>query len=648
MSTGNLCSCTNVRNRLRRQYLESSTRKLRKGSIKTYKVCINRASSQLQSNGPPKEARLRVFNLTVPIDKDPGKDQISVTETLETEVRKILKKLKIKIEPDDIQVVRKSFDARKEDKKSWRYTVDIHVQPSLLKRFKEIPGKIEFVDSDGSELKTWVGQIHNDAKIYSRKSPVIVVGSGPAGLFAALRVSSCGIPVVLLERGRPVEDRGRDIGALFVRKQVDPESNLCYGEGGAGTWSDGKLTTRIGRNDDPVRKVLETLCFFGAPEVRHELSHLRSESLDNLDDAFTNLEFDIHQEILRTGKPHLGTDRLVRILQSFRRHLSALGVEIRFSSKVTRLLVSDKNQVCGVELDDGSTIKGESCVLAVGHSAREMYDHLQGIGVSMESKPFAVGFRVEHPQDLINRIQYGDRDAKLVNQGKGPLPVADYKLATDFSSRGIYSFCMCPGGQIVPTSTREDELCINGMSFSRRNSRWANAALVSTVDNRDWDYLTEVHGSALAGVAFQREIERKAALMGGGNFMCPVQRLTDFLSEQKSAEPLPTSSYRLGVKSACLHELYSPQITAAIKMALTKFERKKPGFISDEALLHAPETRTSAPVQITRDPSSMESVSVSGLYPCGEGAGYAGGIVSAAVDGLKIGDSIVQKLQVRP
>lgn len=511
ISNGNQCTCTLVRNRLRRQYLQPSTRKLRKRSINIYKICRCRSSSQLQTNGPPKEARLRVFNLTVPIAKDPGKDQISVTDSLETEVRKILKKFKIKVESDDIQVVRKSFDARKEDKKSWRYTVDVQVRLPL-KKFKEIPGKIELIDADSSEFQSWVGEMHGDAKNYRGKSPVVVVGSGPGGLFAALRISSCGIPVILLERGRPVEDRGRDIGALFVRKQVDPESNLCYGEGGAGTWSDGKLTTRIGRNDDPVRKVLETLCFFGAPQVRDKLSFLHAFS-DDFNDAFANQKFATHQEILRTGKPHLGTDRLVRILQSFRRHLFALGVEIRFSSKVTRLLVSDKNQVYGVEVDDGSTIECESCVLAIGHSAREMYDHLQGIGVSMESKPFAVGFRVEHPQDLINRIQYGDRDANLVNQGKGPLPVADYKLATDISSRGIYSFCMCPGGQIVPTSTREDELCINGMSFSRRNSRWANAALVSTVDNRDWDYLTEAHGCALAGVAFQREIERYATLL---------------------------------------------------------------------------------------------------------------------------------------
>lgn len=267
MSTGNLCTCTIVRTRLRHQHLRSSTTEFRKKSINSYKTCICRAHGDSQGHAQPKEAKLRVFNLAVPIDKDPGKDQISVTESLETEVRKLLKKSKIKFEPDDIQVVRKSFDARKENQKSWRYTVDIRV-PSLLKKFKEIPGKIELVSADRNEFEKLVGDVRKDTRIYGGKLPVVVVGSGPAGLFAALRISSCGIPVVLLERGRQVEDRGRDIGALFVRKQIDPESNLCYGEGGAGTWSDGKLTTRIGRNDDPVRKVLETLCFFGAPEVR--------------------------------------------------------------------------------------------------------------------------------------------------------------------------------------------------------------------------------------------------------------------------------------------------------------------------------------------------------------------------------------------
>lgn len=275
MSTGNHFTCTTVRNRFRHQYLLSSKSEFRKKSIYSYKTCICRAHGDTQSHGQPKEAKLRVFNLAVPIDKDPGKDQISVTETLETEVRKLLKKSKIKFEPDDIQVVRKSFDARKENQKSWRYTVDVHV-PSFLKKFKEIPGKIELVDADRSEFQNLIGDIRKDTRIYGGKLPVVVVGSGPAGLFAALRISSCGIPVVLLERGRPVEDRGRDIGALFVRKRIDPESNLCYGEGGAGTWSDGKLTTRIGRNDDPVRKVLETLCFFGAPEVREEENILPS------------------------------------------------------------------------------------------------------------------------------------------------------------------------------------------------------------------------------------------------------------------------------------------------------------------------------------------------------------------------------------
>lgn len=447
------------------------------------------------------------------------------------------------------------------------------------------------------------------------KNPIVVVGSGPAGLFAALKIASAGIPVTMLERGRPVEDRGKDIGALFVRNRLNSESNLCFGEGGAGTWSDGKLTTRIGRNDDPVRQVLNTLVMFGAPE-----------------------------EILYTGKPHLGTDRLIRLLQSFRGHLKSLGVDVRFSTKVDKIDLNG-NRVSGVILDDGTKIRAEACVLAIGHSARDMYEHLATMQVPMKAKPFAMGFRIEHPQKVIDSLQYGSDDAeRLVLKGKGPIPVADYRLACNLeNNRGIYSFCMCPGGQIVPTSTNEEELCINGMSFSLRNSRWANSALVTTVDQNDWrDFDSDE--PALSGISLQKYIERKASILGGGNFICPVQRVPDYLSDRISNAPLPTSSYRLGVRSAALHTLYSQDITNSIKEALYNFEKLKPGFICNDALLHAAETRTSSPVQITRDKESLESVSVEGLYPAGEGAGYAGGIVSAAVDGLKIGEMIVKKL----
>ncbi|GAX77266.1 hypothetical protein CEUSTIGMA_g4712.t1 [Chlamydomonas eustigma] len=558
---------------------------------------------------------------------------------------------------------------------------------------------------------------------FLHQRPVVVVGSGPAGLFAALSVASRGLKVILLERGQPVEQRGRDIGALFVRRHLDPDSNLCYGEGGAGTWSDGKLTTRIGRNSDPVRRVLQTLVDCGAPE-----------------------------SILVSGKPHLGTERLVRLLKTFRSNLQALGVDVRFGTTVKDLMVQG-SQCNGVVLDSGEEISSSAVVLAVGHSARSLYKMLHQRGVAITAKSFAMGFRIEHPQSLIDTIRYGAEDAAGVMRGKGKLPVADYSLtaqimghlpageeavqkllqslpaeagraidyhqtesvskqdsstafnsnttqqqvpvsmvslrrdirssagtsasgglresispaagtkeqekasgarltagpsAASFTERGVYSFCMCPGGQIVPTSTNELELCINGMSFSRRNSLWANSALVVTVQPHDWEHLEQEHGP-LAGMELQVHYERIGAAMGGGGFVAPVQRVTDFVEGIESKGELPSSSYRLGVKAGPLHQLYDPKLTHALQGALKTFERRLPGFSSSpHGLLHGVETRTSAPVRIERSPddaaSSCESVSLAGLYPCGEGAGYAGGIVSAAVDGLKVGEAVVVRV----
>ncbi|KAL7193502.1 hypothetical protein ACSBR2_025169 [Camellia fascicularis] len=377
----------------------------------------------------------------------------------------------------------------------------------------------------------------------------------------------------------------------------------------------------------------------------------------------TLVHFGAPKNILVDGKPHLGTDRLVPLLRNFRRHLQGLGVNIRFGTRVDDLLV-ENGSVVGVKISDSSNnlkfdsqkLGCDAVVLAVGHSARDIYQMLLSRDMNLCPKDFSVGLRIEHPQELINSIQYSGL-ATEVRSGRGKVPVADYKVVkyingddvdTTFNPgtvrRGCYSFCMCPGGQVVLTSTNPSELCINGMSFSRRASKWANAALVVTVSSKDFDALN-FHGP-LAGVEFQREFERRAATMGGGNFVVPVQTVTDFLENKLSGVSVPPSSYRLGVKVASLHELFPNNITEALQNSLSMFDKELPGFISSNALLHGVETRTSSPVQIPRNTDTYESTSLKGLYPVGEGAGYAGGIVSAAVDGMYAGFAVAKNLDL--
>ncbi|KAH9329808.1 hypothetical protein KI387_001916, partial [Taxus chinensis] len=498
------------------------------------------------------------------------------------------------------------------------YTVDMNVkealslQPRLWEFISDLsskPGKLEYISSlsSSSDLISLLHDARCTQNRIARHSPngmceestnqmpimkdikqsnrstiasepkVVVVGSGPAGLFASLVLAELGAKVTIVERGQPVEKRGRDIGALVVRRQLKSESNFCFGEGGAGTWSDGKLTTKIGKNSDNVQTVLKTFVYFGAPAY-----------------------------ILIDGKPHLGTDRLIRILLNFRKHLQDLGVQIMFGTRMDDLLVRTE-QVIGVQVSDAGDnnhtnvrkLESDAVILAVGHSARDVYERLLERNILLIPKDFAVGFRVEHPQDLINKIQYS-KFADDIHKGRGKVPVADYKLTTylneedahlplrgETDNRACYSFCMCPGGQVVLTSTNPSEICINGMSFSNRSSRWANAAIVATVSSKDFCAF-QSYGH-LAGVAFQKEFEKEAAIMGGGNFVVPVQTVPDFLENKLSGSSLPSSSYRLGVKAACLHQLFPSHITHALKQSLLVFEKEIPGFISKDALLHAVE-----------------------------------------------------------
>jgi uncharacterized FAD-dependent dehydrogenase len=540
------------------------------------------------------------------------------------------------------------------------YVLDIVVDNAMMKQnnvrpFKQQLGRLEELPmSTVVPLSTTIRQTNStaDAPRQSLKKPcVIIVGAGPAGLFCALQLARSGtVTPIVLERGQSVEIRGKDIGALIHRKTLDPESNFAYGEGGAGTWSDGKLMTRIGRNSHTVRHVLDTFVEYGAP---------------------TN--------ILTEGAPHLGTDKLVRLLRNMRSDLRRLGGIIQFGTKVTEFIIEnnvtkgvkyevsretiERNEVIpGNLLSDESVKNGvllaDAVVLATGHSARDVYEQLHAVGVTLEPKGFAVGFRVEHPQTRINHIQYGTEWGPTVQTGKsttdaanndyfatlvnketlerthhvGKLPVPSYRLSTDKAHdgkafRGVYSFCMCPGGQIVPASTDPTEVCVNGMSFSRRDSLFANSALVVTIDPDDEvlePYRSEY--GVLAGIAFQRDMERRAATMGGGNFVVPVQRVTDFLSNTSSTTA-PPSSYRLGVKPAPCHLIYPEPLVLAMKSAIVDyFDRQMPGFICEDALLHAVETRTSSPLRIARDDTSFQAIGIKSLFPAGEGAGFAGGI----------------------
>ena len=434
----------------------------------------------------------------------------------------------------------------------------------------------------------------------------IVVGTGPAGLWAALRFVEAGQPCIILDRGEGLTKRHRDVAGLRRRGRLDPESNLCFGEGGAGTYSDGKLYTR--KRHGLVRRIYEDMVTFGAQE-----------------------------RILLDAHPHVGTNRLIRVMDNLREFLLDSGCEIRFRARVDDLCVQG-SKVRGVRLQDGEEILGPSVILATGHSARDTYQWLHEMGVQMVPKGFAVGARVEHPQELVNQIQYG---AWCDNPH---LEAATYALKAQVGSRGIYSFCMCPGGFVIPTPTELGHLNVNGMSASNRGSDFANSALVVTVTPED--YFLEEPGDLdsygpLKGLEFQRTLERRAFEAGGSNYHAPAQRLTDFLNGHSGSLPARTS-YRPGLAAVNLKELLPRRLHDPLGRALGRFEQKMRGFLTEESILIGFETTTSSPVRLVRDDQLM-SPGFENLYPCGEGAGYAGGIVSSAIDGFRCAEAALMK-----
>lgn len=438
----------------------------------------------------------------------------------------------------------------------------------------------------------------------SLKKEVIIIGAGPAGLFAALRLIELGIRPVIIERGRDVSSRKKDIARISREQIVDPDSNYCFGEGGAGTFSDGKLYTRSKKRGDNSR-VLELLCFHGANG---------------------NIMYEAH--------PHLGTDKLPGIISNIRKSILDSGGLFMLEKKLTDLIIED-DSIKGVVISDNQKINSEFVILATGHSARDIYDLCCSRGVELEMKPYAMGVRVEHPQELIDKIQYhGNSRGEF-------LPAASYNLAKQIDGRGVYSFCMCPGGFIVPSATMQEEVVVNGMSPSGRNSPYANSGIV--VEIKPEDLIKYSESGVMAGIEFQKDLEREAWKNGGHTQRAPAQRLADFVSGVTSVS-LPKVSYFPGVTSSPLHNWLPKAIGRRLRDGLRLFGQTMNGFLTNEAVILGVESRTSSPVRIPRDPENMHHKRVSGLYPCGEGSGYAGGIVSSAVDGMRAAEAIARKI----
>ncbi len=477
-----------------------------------------------------------------------------------------------------LRILKRSIDARKRT-----IVVNLKVRAYV----NELPTDEEF------PLRTF-GDV-------SDSPSVTVVGAGPAGLFAALRLIELGYKPIVLERGRNVRDRKKDIAIISREHRVDPESNYSFGEGGAGAFSDGKLYTRSKKRGS-VDRILHTLCQHGASTA-----------------------------ILADAHPHIGTDKLPMVIENMRNQILRSGGEVHFETKMEHLII-EKNQVQGVVASNRQTYPAP-VILATGHSARDVYYGLYDLGVALEAKGIAVGVRLEHPQELIDQIQYHNRE------GRGEyLPAAEYSFVTQVEDRGVYSFCMCPGGFVVPAASGPSQIVVNGMSPSNRGSKWANSGMVVEVRPEDIPH-TQEHG-VLGMIKFQEELEYQCYLNGNNKQTAPAQRMSDFVNGRNSST-LPISSYTPGLIASPLHFWMPTPITSRLKQGLKHFGRVSHGFLTNEATMIGVESRTSSPVRVPRDKESLQHIQIAGLYPCGEGAGYAGGIVSAAIDGERCAEALV-------
>jgi uncharacterized FAD-dependent dehydrogenase len=477
------------------------------------------------------------------------------------------------------------------------------------------------VDARGSTVmmqmlvNVFVEEVFEDAFAFEPRlqkvehgTPVLIAGAGPAGLYAALTLIELGFCPIILERGKDVRNRRRDLAAMNKQGIVNPESNYCFGEGGAGTYSDGKLYTRSTKRGNVLRS-LQWFRHFGAEE-----------------------------KILYEAHPHIGTNKLPGIIVAMREAIEACGGKVLFDTKVTDLLI-EGDVLKGVVVNHQETIKAHALILATGHSARDIFSMLHERNILIEAKPFALGVRIEHPQSLINQAQYRC-DPRDLGDLVGP---ASYSLVSQEHGRGVFSFCMCPGGIIAPASTSEGELVVNGWSPSKRDNPYANSGMVVTVDEAD--FAAYGFQGPLAGMQFQQMVEQKAWKAGGGRLVAPAQRMTDFC-DRKLSSSLPKCSYLPGVQSALLHEVLPAEVYRSLAAGFVSFGKKMKGYYTAEAIVTATESRTSSPVRIPRDNESLQHVQIKGLFPCAEGAGYAGGIISAAMDGERVAQAVATYIKI--